>query len=358
MAKKKIAINIKLNMLGECNKKDLDRLLKKPFNLNLKNYEYTAKQTVEVEDPAWTPKIFQKNLFYSMRRNMQILAVRANDALKTFDKEKIPSKQGALAGKLKNQFFKSYKEMEAKADYNLKQIVAGATKSGADWEKGREAKDFMEDIEGERDDFKRTVEKMTDEFWDAIKDIMSLEGDLKMFQRDRVVLETNDKTEEDNKKEFKKLKAEQTRKRDAVRDRLKEVGGTFNTYRQKRGGYEKLLKSSRKKLHRMVDKKFSNVDKDIKKLDNTFKEIGQAAENYAKYLNTQDEQMMKELKPLLKFDTEKRFNEQTGKTNGVFNKIDNLMNLAPDPGKGKDRKLFSLIAQAKTDLKKIKAAKK
>lgn len=363
MAKTKVAINIKLDMLGECNKKDLDRLLKKPFDLKKKNFEYTATKTVEVVDPEWTPKIFQQNLFYSVRRRMQILAARASDGLKAFDKESKPKKKEALPGDLKKQLVATAKEVSRQADSNLKKIIDEATKDATKWDKGREAKDFVEDIEEEREKYKKSIVKITEGFKNAKSDVNNLHGDLWTNHdnvRDMKQKAAEGKLDGADKTEYKKVMAIQKRKRAGIKARLTEMGGTFNNYGSSQSKYKDLLKSSKKRLPRMIDSKTKGADEEMKKLSETFKDIGLAAEKYTKYLEAKNEQMENELKPLLKFNTENEggFDDSTGESKGVEKRINTLLLLVPKAGTGLERRLFSLITMAKKDMKKIKAGQK
>lgn len=365
MAKTKVAIDITLDMLRECNKKDLDRLLKKPFDLKKKNFEYTATKTVEVVDPEWTPKIFQQNLFYSVRRRMQILAARASDGLKAFDKESKPKKKEALPGDLKKQLVATAKEVSRQADSNLKKIIDEATKDVTKWDKGREAKDFIEDIEEEREKFKKSIVKITEGFKNAKSDVNNLHGDLlnnhgnvRDMKQKKMAAER--KLDGADKTEYDKVMAIQTRKRAGIKARLTEMGGTFNNYGSSQSKYKDLLKSSKKRLPRMIDSKTKGADEEMKKLSGTFKDIGLAAEKFTKYLEAKNEQMENELKPLLKFNTENEggFADSNGESKGVEKRINTLLLLVPKAGTGLERRLFSLITMAKKDMKKIKAGQK
>ena len=361
MAKRKVKINIKMDLLSECKPAIVKRLLGPSFKLAPKDHHYVHKSTVEIIDPSWDSKAFSQAVYASQRRWMQILASRVIDGLKKVDKDKKPPTE---INNLKKVIGTTAKQIRDQADYFIKQTAEEASKDAPKWDKGRDVKDFVEEIEGERDDFVRSIKKMTVSFGDAIKDIENSDADLMMIYNRREHLDGSKKDGDDAsqkkelKKKFEKLDADRKRKREEIRDRLKEMGATFSTYRQSRGTYQKLLKSSKKKLHRMIDAKFKDGDKQMNKLNLTFKNIGQAAETYVKYLDKNDEQMMQVLKPLLKFSTEKGFDPKTGRCPYVFNKIDVLVKSVPDAGGGADQKLFSLIAQAKKELKKIKAARK
>ncbi len=341
MAKSKIAIVIKQDMLAECDKKMRDRLLKKPIGLVEKKYLYEFKGKAEVEDPDWDAKAFRETLFYSIRRKMQLLSVRAGQELKKFDAIGHPIKQIKQIGILKKVLEDTAKDIRKNADYNMKLIIKEATQDTATWDKGRDAKDFMEEIEDAKDAFTKSLKTMDEEFLDASSDI-------RKFENQRLAMKEDDKKDP----EGTKLDANRKVKREAIKERAKDMGGTFSTYRQDRRDFQKLLKESGKKMNRMIDSKLANDDKELKKLKDAFKKIGSAADDYGKYLDKQDGEMMKALKPLLKFgaDTDSAYIAIGG--------INKLRALVPDAKGGKAQKLFKLIDNAKKDLKKIKAAKK
>lgn len=354
MAKRKVKVNIKMDLLSQCKPPIIKRLLSPPIKLAPKDHHYAHKSTVEVIDPSWDSKAFSQAVHASQRRWMQILASRVIDGLKKVDKDKKPPTE---INNLKKVIGTTAKQIRDQADYFIKQTAEEASKDAPKWDKGRDVKDFVEEIEGERDDFERSIKKMTVSFGDAKKDIKNSDDDLKMIQDRREELDESSEEKEDRRL-LKKVNADEKRKREEIRDRLKKMGDTFSTYRQSRGTYQKLLKSSKKKLHRMIDSKFKDGDKQMKKLNLTFKDIGQAAEKYVAYLDKNDEKIMQVLKPLLKFSTEKGFDDNTGRCSDVFKKIDSLLDSVPDAGGGADQKLFNLIVQAKKELKNIKAARK
>ncbi len=361
MAKRKVKVDIKMDLLSQCKPAIVKRLLGPSFKLAPKDHLYVHKSTVEVIDPSWDAKAFSQAVHASQRRWLQILASRVIDGLKKVDKDKKPPTE---INNLKKVIGTTAKQIRDQADYFIKQTAEEASKDAPKWDKGRDVKDFVEEIEGERDDFERSIEKMTVSFGDAKKDIKNSDDDLKMIQDRREALDGSrgdddggDKNKELRKK-YEKVDADRKRKREEIRDRLKKMGETFSTYRQSRGTYQKLLKSSKKKLHRMIDSKFKDGDKQMQKLNLTFKSLGQAAETYVSYLDTNDGKMMKALKPLLKFSAEKGFDTKSGRCTEVFKNIDELVDSVPDAGGGADQKLFNLIVQAKKELKNIKAARK
>ncbi len=92
MAKTKVKIDIKMDLLSECKPLIIKKLLSPPIKLVLKDKEryYTHSSTVEVIDPSWDSKAFSQAVHASQRRWMQILASRVMDGLKNVDKGKKP----------------------------------------------------------------------------------------------------------------------------------------------------------------------------------------------------------------------------------------------------------------------------
>lgn len=351
MAKQKIAIDIKLDMLAEVNKKELDRLLSKPFNLKQKDFLYTAKKTVEVVDPEWTPKIFQQNLFYSVRRQMQTLAVRAGDALKAFDKESNSSKQEALVVKLRKKLDKSAKTISSQASSDLKKIIDAATKDAPKWEKVREVKDEMDEIDGGANDLNDAVDKLEEKLNRVIKKIGKFEfkekAEIEKAEartKKRLVSNKKGRTDGSTDNEFQ-IKLEHTDaiekiKKDLKKDRkdlgkLAEQG--FNTYKSDRKSFDGVLKKTIKITRKIQSK--DEEDENVKKLKVIFKKMSKEAGSYGDYLDGCD----KKIDGLMpKFKS----NEVTPS---------DVQLVLPKPSKG--RALFSQVEAARQHMKKSKMKK-
>ncbi len=342
----KISINIRLELLGECNKKDLKRLFDKSIGLKPMAYVHTVQKTVEVTDPSVTAKGFSRVLLQSMRRNMQIFAVRAKDGLKAIDKaEKDPKKQKALVEKLKQTMVRTKKEMSAKAESNLKQIIEEATKDAPKWDKARDARNSMSEVDSGNKDLEKTVQKLEDslivvssniekakekEGPDRIKkleqdvgkklkklqitkrdDLGDLEDEIKYIQ-EQIEVADKDKLADLKKQEAKLQKQIIRKNRDfdsgekeleeeleqgkeeKKKDLNKEIKGyakdaleAFSSYRQGRKGFDDTLKKTLS-MSKMIDNKSKESEVIAQLHDMLKKKVRPAAEGYRKYLDDCD----------------------------------------------------------------------
>ncbi len=303
MAMNKISINIRLELLDECNRKDLKRLFDKPIGLKPMAYVYTANKTVEVTDPSVTAKGFSRVLLQSMRRNMQIFAVRAKDGLKAIDKEeKDPKKQKALVEKLKQTMLRTRKEMSAKADSNLKQIIEEATKDAPKWDKARDARNGMSDVDNGNKDFKKTVEKLVEALVSVSNNIETakekegpdrVEKIQKKMEKERVKFEikkeddledineefgiVSNKAAETNKK-IEKIRREGVSDESTTEDLKKLVKELADTKKEK----TKLEKKLARKERDLASDEQEMMEEYDKKLDDVQKEFDKEMKGYAK----------------------------------------------------------------------------
>lgn len=308
MAKKKVAIDIKLNMFAEINQKDIDRLLKPPFRLKQKDFEFTAKKTVEVVDPAWTPKIFQQNLYYSVRRDLQVLAVRAFEALKAYDNEKVMNKQMALVFKLQKKLNKSAQRISGQAKINLKTITDAASKSSSKWDKGKVAKlgGEMKDIANGEKYIEELVYKLHDDFIAAheiFEKVMNkvdkekaalIELEKKRFRtleskKSDGSVDTHKKIQEEIAAEKNKLSVELGK---AKANRVKSASQAHAAYRSNRKSTHDLLKDTIRMAKKNESKdKNDKKNKDIVKLNEIFKKMSKAAKEFGDHLNDSDKKI-------------------------------------------------------------------
>ncbi len=358
MDKKKVAINIRLNMFAEMNQKDIDRLLDKPFNLKQKDFEFTAKKTVEVVDPDWTPKIFQQNLYYSVRREMQVLAVRAFEALKAYDSEKNPFKQAALGPKLKKKLNKSAQRISGQAQINLKKITDAANKSATKWDKAKVAKigGEMKDIAKSEKDLEGMVAKLEGKLRAGFQNMISIEKkakaehdkalqiqkkklqNLKSAKSDGSV-DDKDQIQEEAEDAREKMEKIQIKSR---KDYSKNSEQNFIAYRSDRKSFHEMLKDTIKMTKQSESKdKQDKKDKNIKNLNKIFKNMSKSAKEYGAYLKDLDDYIAYFIKKVEKDRTGERWAEQ------------DIINMMPEPAMGNE--FYSYVRAAQNQLKKIKS---
>ncbi len=355
MAKKKVAIDIKLDMFSEINKKDIDRLLKMPFRLKQKDFEFTVKKTVEVVDPAWTPKIFQQNLYYSVRRDLQVLAVRAFEALKAYDNEKVMNKQMALVFKLQKKLNKSAKSISSRAEINLKTITDAANKSSTKWDKKKVAKlgGEMKDIEKGRDYIIILTQNLEKELlaghgvFKKIMDKVNKEKTALGVLKNKRLKTLNSKKSDGSTDTVEKIREEIDAEKDklsaelkkAKANRVKSATQTFAAYRSDRKSFHDLLKGAIKMAQKNESKdKNDKKDKDIVKLNEIFKKMSKAAKNFGTYLNDSDKDVAELIKKM--------------KDDGVD--AYTIQMAMPYAGEGGGPEFFDFVDDAQRQLKKIK----
>lgn len=344
MAKTKVDIKIKQDLLAELNKKDRDRLLGKEFKIKEKDYFFEYDKTVMVTDPSWTTKALSKALYYNVKRSMQIISARVFQELKEVDGTSGPAQAGKVAH-LKKKLEKSANETRGLATRAMKQIVEEITQDTPKWDKARETKDTLKQIGSGETDLKKMIGKLETEL-DAARDKIGIaEGKTKQKKIQKLTADTDKKLtrltakkddeidelgdgkkikKADEKKEYDKKKAkieriyddesadllqifedgkEQVEKetKDEVKGYVGDAMSAFSSYRQDRKDFHDVLKTAQK-MNRLIDKKHKGDDA-LNELTDMFKEMKKLAKDCESFLIENDSKIMKNLLPNFKTNT-------------------------------------------------------
>ncbi len=294
MAKRKVKIDIKMDLLCECNPKEKKRLLGPSFKLAPKDHQYIHKSTVEVIDPDWDTKAFSQAVYYSQRRWLQILASRVIDGLKKVDSAK---NQQAEINKLKKEIGQTAKKIRDQANYFIKQTAEEASKDAPKWDKASDADDEMEEIDDGAKDLEETVEKLGKKLRSAMKKFDKIET--KAIAKTNKVTAFRDKklqnlkskktdgsTDDKDQIEYEYNDAKQKIEEDIAKEKKefsKNAKQAFATYRSDRKSFHGMLKKANKMTKKIGSK--DEEDKAVKQLKGIFKKIEREAKSYGDYLN-------------------------------------------------------------------------
>ena len=348
MAKRKVKVDIKMDLLSQCKPAIVKRLLGPSFKLAPKDHLYVHKSTVEVIDPSWDAKAFSQAVHASQKRWMQILTSRVIDGLKKVDKDKKPPTE---INNLKKVIGTTAKQIRDQADYFIKQTAEEASKDAPKWDKASDADDEMEDMEDTEKDLKDLVVKLDKSIVSAMKKFDKIDNkataqknkEIEYMRKKMAKTEkkqADGSTDDPDQIEYEHEKAMAKIKEDIKKEKKdfsKNAADAFGTYRSSRKSFHDMLKKAGKMTRKIGSK--DEGDKAVKQLKGIFKKIEKEAKSYGDYLNSCDKDIINLVSRL--------------KTTDVTR--DDIIDVLPDLDKG--RPFYAQVEAARRHMKNRKMTK-
>lgn len=311
MAKRKIKMNIKMDVFSQCKPALIKRLLSPPIKLVLKKEEryYTNTNSVEVIDPSWDAKAFSQAVHASQRRWLQILASRVMDGLKKVDKDKKPPTE---TNNLKKVIGTTAKQIRDQADYFIKQTVEEASKDAPKWDKASDTDDEMEDMEDGKKDLEEMIGKLDKGLFSAMKKFNKIDDKANVqLKKEKDYLDkrlkkggkSDGSTDDPDQIKFEydktitNIVGEVKKER---KDLSKNASEAFSSYRSSRKSFHDMLKKAGRMTRKIGSK--DEEDKAVKDLKGILKKVEKEAKSYGDYLNGCDKDIINVVSRLKSMD--------------------------------------------------------